>query len=216
VTVLFTAVVAVFTGGAGETGVVVVVVVGVVVVVVVVLGDGVGAVDVGIDVVVSGLALGTEVVGTEVVGTEVVGTEALGPGAPPLVLAALGPLPRECEGRAVTRTGAAAPDCACTTLVWAASRFSPGARTIEPRIGRSPRPVSSAAGFPNGTSFAASRATVTGRGSDSPAAASSGIGSATAKTASAREGYRIATAIEETAVLPQRRRVDRPQPPPFG
>jgi hypothetical protein len=73
---------------------------------------------------------------------------------------------------------------------------SPGARTIDPS-----RAERTAAELPNGTSFAASRATVAGKGSERPAAATSGIGSATARAVSARERYETAAVIKEAAEL---------------
>jgi hypothetical protein len=73
---------------------------------------------------------------------------------------------------------------------------SPGARTIDPS-----RAERTAAELPNGTSFAASRATVAGKGRERPAAATSGIGKATASAASTRERYETAAVIGKAAEL---------------
>jgi hypothetical protein len=73
---------------------------------------------------------------------------------------------------------------------------SPGARTIDPS-----RAEWTAAELANGTSFAASLATVAGRGRERPAAATSGIGTATARAVSTRERCETAAVINEAAEL---------------
>jgi len=73
---------------------------------------------------------------------------------------------------------------------------SPAARTIHPSLLGWP-----AAELSNGMSLAASLATDAGSGNESPAAATRGIGSATASAVSARERYETAAVITKPAEL---------------